>query len=188
MQPPPPPPIGFTQAPSLGSLDEQLSALMRQQQVIRGQDGMEFIVETKIKTVDGGRVMSSPSMTTPAPQAHNTVPDSATNRNYFMRTFDNQLASQMAPPNPSEQPPMVQSSSTHQRSSSSSQQMSAAPQSSLIKIPLLTSRYLEKPEREQQPSREPNYDSSRHPKLPYLDTNQPVYSPPQILRPPISKV
>lgn len=137
---------------------------MRQQQVIRGQDGMEFIVETKIKTVDG-RVMTPAVASQPPPptQTQTQTPQPPTDRNYFMRTFDNTPQTQTNADNePSHRP-------SHQTSS-------------FIKIPLLNSRYLEKPERETV------HQETRHAKLPYLDPPTQPASISPLFRPPVTQM
>jgi hypothetical protein len=144
-------------------MNDQISALLKQQQTVRGQNGMEFIVETKIRTVDaaGNSRIEPENMATnrSSYQGQSQQPEPV---NYFMKTFDQPQTSQQ----------------------SASSRLIQPQQSKFVKIPLLNSRYLDS---------KPDVDTSITPvdsryyntRLPYLEqyqqqqSKQPMHSPPQ---------
>ena len=142
-------------------MDQQITALLRQQQqqqVVKGQNGVEFIVETKIRTVDG-KSISTTSSQPPVDHEWTKQQQNQERSNYFMRTFDDTLEPQrreiQAPP---------------------------PPQSSLIKIPLLNSRYLQKPDTNEDAI---IMDTSHRTNLPHVDLKKSV---PLALRPNLTQV
>lgn len=158
------------------SIDQQITSLLRQQQVIQSQNGVEFIVETKIKTVDSNNgiatafpmmVQSQPPPQNQASFAHQQPQTPQTDdRIYFMKTFE---------PQHSPRPEFYQQQQNHQSRQMNIQQ-SSTHASSLIKIPLLNSRYSDKLEKVDRQS------EMRNLQLPYLEQAQTQFSPPQQIK------
>lgn len=144
-------------------MNDQISALLKQQQTVRGQNGMEFIVETKIRTVDAaGNSRIEPENIAANRSSYQGQSQQPEPVNYFMKTFDQPQTSQQ----------------------SASSRLIQPQQSKFVKIPLLNSRYLDS---------KPDVDISNTPvdsryyntRLPYLEqyqqqpSKQPMHSPPQ---------